>query len=1584
MLTQARCIVKRKVLFVAVASVFADTALAQVVSTGATPGSSVSTGQHTVVSQGTQRAIFDWSSFNIGAGASVTFNQPNATSLAVNRISGGRTTIDGALTANGHVMLLNQNGVLFGQTAVVNVGSLTASTGRLASTDDAAFIDPANGHLAVSIIGAVSGEIKNQGTITVGSQGLVAFVAPSVVNSGTITAIGGRITLAGAQEATVSLNGGLYEIVVDKGIGGSSAKNIVEVVEGVTQTGTLNTGTSAGRIVMSALDASNVASGAINLEGVQRANRIEVHGGTVVLMSDLEATTVTGSSSTINVSGTGKLQDAVDIAKNGTSVDGATVRVNGGAYSGEVTLNKEYLTVTGNTNATLNVAAGERGFNITKDGVTVEGMKIVGPYSQEYTAVDWNNVPTTTAGVTLQPGVNNATIRNNDIRNVRTGVQILGTTTGTRVLDNVIDNTKGSILLRSSGVAMTGNKWAPSGRGNEWDIVFLNNIADGAYFTSPNADQKQYGADMMAMSGANNGMHILDRRYGSNGLLGSTPQFGNRSHIAVSAGSNFTAADDFNLGNGLGNARQPLGFIDTGINSVVWGGFVDIAAGTYTPTATLKVNKSLTLRGAGQASTFIDSRAVIGYGMQVTADKVALSDFTIYGPFSTTTDRADAYGIKVQPATSAASDRVRDFKISRVTSRGAGRAELDLNGVDGATIDSVTADGKRYNPSSPATEVDTKGAGIQITDSANVVVRNSITRNNLWGGMALYQANRFYNQQMSNIKVEGSNTFGEANQLYLQDESASRNFGSMELQGFTYAVRNPTTSGTTDQSQYTWMQKTAQGAYDMAVNAGNSDSSYIQGWSGTLTQDFNAGLTQNFYVGIGNLAAGTSKAMKIKPAVDIAADGATINLGAGDFRENVTLTKPVTIVGAGNGVVPNTPVTTLRAATTGGDAVTVNNASGVTLTDLKIADSLNGFFIKGTSHNAKLQRVAFNNVTNAVRTATDAKSDNFKMYDSFITGGKIGVGAYNEYNETTGLATGSFANAEFRDVKVEGQSWKGFYFETADNLWLNRVEIKNAGNIGSDSLESGHAIDINLKYAAFSSIKLQDVKVINSGDSSGRASGAGIAVKTRGLPGDDSRYTRKAASLQRLEIIGGSIEESDGMGIRFEDLSNGAGGRPTVTIRGGTAFKNNGRDIVTQSSAIDATGAAFMDADGNVVTDGFTIEDRVTHALDPDGRGLVTWNPGNVYVTENSGSIQRGIDASCECDTVNVAGATFAENVILNSVRDLRFNNTTLQNLTLASGAAGSGIAGRVTATGSTGFLFNAPVRLLGDTSLVARGGNITFGGDVRNAGNSAFALSLDAGGGDVSMFTGGTQANPLGRFTVLADDFNLSSTLWVSGYDINTTGNVALADHTLNSVGALLSLISAGGNVTGSTTSQGSLQIAGGGNVTTNVISLGNVEIVATNVGGNITGAYIVIGAENNVNANVSSVQVVEITSGGTATVSGTAQSLVLNAANANATGNFGEVVNASGGNVTVNGKPQPTTRAVELSVQTILPTTVVTAADSEAGPGAPVGGNAKPAMKLATAESKDGQPARSPHDAAELVRRGESIEIDLTPGNK
>ena len=75
-------------------------------------------GSTLIINQGSDRAVGDWNSFDIGAEERVLIQQPDPSSLMLGRItSGSATEILGSLTANGGVVLINPNGMLVGADA---------------------------------------------------------------------------------------------------------------------------------------------------------------------------------------------------------------------------------------------------------------------------------------------------------------------------------------------------------------------------------------------------------------------------------------------------------------------------------------------------------------------------------------------------------------------------------------------------------------------------------------------------------------------------------------------------------------------------------------------------------------------------------------------------------------------------------------------------------------------------------------------------------------------------------------------------------------------------------------------------------------------------------------------------------------------------------------------------------------------------------------------------------------------------------------------------------------------------------------------------------------------------------------------------------------------------------------------------------------------------------------------------------------------------------------------------------------------------------------------------------------------------
>ena len=87
------------------------------------------------ITQNEQRALLSWNRFDVGANTSLVFDQ-KATGVAqpgwtvVNRVvdSVAPSTILGSIKADGTVLVLNRNGVIFGENSQVNLHSLLAST----------------------------------------------------------------------------------------------------------------------------------------------------------------------------------------------------------------------------------------------------------------------------------------------------------------------------------------------------------------------------------------------------------------------------------------------------------------------------------------------------------------------------------------------------------------------------------------------------------------------------------------------------------------------------------------------------------------------------------------------------------------------------------------------------------------------------------------------------------------------------------------------------------------------------------------------------------------------------------------------------------------------------------------------------------------------------------------------------------------------------------------------------------------------------------------------------------------------------------------------------------------------------------------------------------------------------------------------------------------------------------------------------------------------------------------------------------------------------------------------------------------
>lgn len=272
-----------------------------------TPG-----GTQLALDQTSLYGIVDWGSFSIADGYGVQIQ--NGAGATLNRVTGSDlSAIFGTLDATGSVYLINQNGILFGETGEVSTGgTFVASTLDIANGD---FLDGGDNIFA----GESAAFVINLGTVS-SLGGDVGILARNVTNEGTVTAPNGTVGLAVGREVLMrdaALADGLFSVR----IGGSDTA--------LTEAGSIR----AAAVELRA-NGGNVYALAGNTEGmiaatgVARVNgRVLLtagDGGHVTVEKTVKATAAGGQGGTITVDG-GRVDMAGVLDASGSA--GGVVRI---------------------------------------------------------------------------------------------------------------------------------------------------------------------------------------------------------------------------------------------------------------------------------------------------------------------------------------------------------------------------------------------------------------------------------------------------------------------------------------------------------------------------------------------------------------------------------------------------------------------------------------------------------------------------------------------------------------------------------------------------------------------------------------------------------------------------------------------------------------------------------------------------------------------------------------------------------------------------------------------------------------------------------------------------------------------------------------------------------------------------------------------------------------------------------------------------------------------------------------------------------------------------------------------------------
>jgi fibronectin-binding autotransporter adhesin len=175
------------------------------------------------------------------------------------------------------------------------------------------------------------------------------------------------------------------------------------------------------------------------------AGALQVFNETINLLNVVTAGSSTGDATTVNVTGPGRIQQAVDLAGVGATVNVAT-----GAYVEDVIVNKANLRLlgAGAANTTISGAIGGSGTTIAiqANNVEVAGFKVT---REGNNTTDWNNPGLNTAGFALQGvAITEALIHDNLITGNRTAIDV-NNSSGHVIRNNVITANRTGLVFRN-------------------------------------------------------------------------------------------------------------------------------------------------------------------------------------------------------------------------------------------------------------------------------------------------------------------------------------------------------------------------------------------------------------------------------------------------------------------------------------------------------------------------------------------------------------------------------------------------------------------------------------------------------------------------------------------------------------------------------------------------------------------------------------------------------------------------------------------------------------------------------------------------------------------------------------------------------------------------------------------------------------------------------------------------------------------------------------------------------------------------------------------------------------------------------
>jgi len=1443
-----------------------------------------SSGATTTINQATDRAIIRWDTFDINANEHVQFIQPGASSITINRIRDNKpSNIQGRISANGNIVLINPNGMVFGSSAVVDVGGLVATTSDI--EDDSVFMH--GGAVKFTKPGLPDAKVINHGNMTVRDGGLVGLVAPNVENHGVIQARLGKVQLASGDIHTIDFAGdGLIKLEVSADV----------LSQSVTNTGTITA--DGGEILLTAAQARHMVDALVTNTGTLRADTVTQPDGTVKKGSVTLSTVGLDLSIPHNVN----ITPTVTI-KPAQITNTGTISTSGNAMDqvgGDILILADHILI---GDGSIVTATGDSGGGSIRIGGDYQGG---------------NGVPTSDMIYVSEQAILNA----NSTRRGNGGRIILWSDTNTRFYGHAeaMGDEGGFIEISSKGFLDFNGTADLRGRNGVNGTLLLDptNITISAAADSnvtaatpfaPNADTVVSVLNITTLQNALAGGNVIVQTRATGGHLGTITVDAainwtsgstltldahnaitvNQAITANSGGLTMIAGADVVLnadisGTGLLTIRQNADTVTFGVAggagvlnlsvadlNRILDGWSGIVLGRDTATVAMTVNArtwtdNLTLQSGSGTITFAGATAVGANDMTIrTNGDISLPAGASWTGTGTLTLQQSSAGVALSMGGGAGTAiNLTNTEAGRITNGWGNIIVGRTDATNTMTVGAVTwSDFVTFQ----------SGTGLINITGVQTMTANTLTF--LTDGDITLGAVNVLNgsSTVSFLQVSQGTTIGIGT-----GQAGTIQFTDAEVTGIRNGWTNVVfgrTDGTGDINvgALTWNDNLNLRTGTGAVNI-----------NGTQTMSTNA---LNITTVGGNIAAGSG-----------AMGALTLASGGGSISTSGAIAAAATSITSGGGLITlgGTLGATTLAITTGNSNLTTTQA--ITATSTTNINSGTGFINFGAAVSSTAGAMTLTSAGNTITTLgltsgalTVGSSNGNISIGSMTTSGIVnvtsGTGSISVTNASTSVANAMNLTSTGNTITTAGLTSGALTIGSSNgNISTGSLTVSGATNInaGSGSITIGGAVAagtqlINLTSTA-STITTAAMNsgalTINAGTGAINLTGAVSSGATAmNLTSTGNTITTLGLTSAALTVNsgGGNISLGSMTTSGIVNVNSGAG---SISVTNTSTSVANAMTLTSTGSTVTTgaltSGALTINANGNILTG----------ALTPSG--IVNINAG-------SGGVNIGGTITAGTQAVNLTGSsgTITTGIINSGALTISAGNG---NINLTGAVSSAATAMSLTSTGGS-------ISTLGLTSgaLTINSGN----GNINTSGITASGITnINSGTGTINFGAAITSGAAAMTITTNNTAFTSNNTINAGALTIGTSGGNITINSTITATGAT-SLNSGAGliNVTTAITSgAGSMALTSSGNtITTLGLTSGALTINSNN--GNISTGTLAPAGATIINSGTGSISIGAVTAGAN-TVSLTSSNNTISTA---AIASGGLTVATGGGNFVPSG---------------------------------------------------------------------------------